>query len=75
VVEAERAFDQVMQAMMAVRLLDLNGCLQPTGSLCLHCDPTPSHYLKLLLDAVFGPERFLNEIIWKRTHSHWDRSS
>ncbi len=56
--------------MMAVRLLELHRILKSTGSLYLHCDPTASHYLKLLLDAVFGPERFLNEIIWKRTHSH-----
>ncbi|MGA2149604.1 MAG: site-specific DNA-methyltransferase [Bryobacteraceae bacterium] len=56
--------------MMAVRLLELHRVLKQTGSLYLHCDPTASHYLKLLLDAVFGPEHFLNEIIWKRTHSH-----
>jgi site-specific DNA-methyltransferase (adenine-specific) len=56
--------------MMAVRLLELHRVLKRTGSLYLHCDPTASHYLKLLLDAIFGPERFLNEIIWKRTHSH-----
>jgi DNA modification methylase len=54
-------------AMMAPRLLQLHRVLKPTGSLYLHCDPTASHYLKLLLDAVFGPERFRNEIIWKRT--------
>jgi site-specific DNA-methyltransferase (adenine-specific) len=57
-------------SMMAVRLLELHRVLKPSGSLYLHCDPTASHYLKLLLDAVFGPEQFLNEIIWKRTHSH-----
>lgn len=57
-------------AMMAPRLVELHRVLTPTGSLYLHCDPTASHYLKLLLDAVFGPERFLNEIIWKRTGSH-----
>jgi DNA modification methylase len=54
-------------AMMAPRLLELHRVLKPTGSLYLHCDPNASHYLKLLLDAVFGPERFRNEIIWKRT--------
>jgi DNA modification methylase len=53
-------------AMMAPRLVDLHRVLKSTGSLYLHCDPTASHYLKLLLDAVFGPERFRNEIIWKR---------
>ena len=51
-------------AMMAVRLLELHRVLKPTGSLYLHCDPTASHYLKLLLDAVFGPGHFRNEIIW-----------
>lgn len=54
-------------AMMAVRLLELHRVLKPTGSLYLHCDPTASHYLKILLDAVFGPLNFRNEIIWKRT--------
>ncbi len=55
---------------MAVRLVHLHRVLKPTGSLYLHCDPTASHYLKLVLDAVFGPENFLNEITWKRTHAH-----
>ncbi|MBL9052891.1 MAG: restriction endonuclease [Tabrizicola sp.] len=54
-------------AMMAARLLELHRVLKPTGSLYLHCDPTASHYLKILLDAVFGKENFLNEVIWKRT--------
>jgi site-specific DNA-methyltransferase (adenine-specific) len=62
-------------AMMAVRLQELHRVLKPTGSLYLHCDPTASHYLKLVLDAVFGPERFLNEIIWRRTGSHSPRRS
>ena len=57
-------------AMMAVRLIELHRVLKPTGSLYLHCDPTASHYLKLLLDAIFGKENFLNEIIWKRTTAH-----
>jgi len=51
-------------AMMAVRLLELHRVLKPTGSLYLHCDPTASHYLKLLLDGVFGSHCFRNEIIW-----------
>ncbi len=51
-------------AMMAVRLLELHRVLKPTGSLYLHCDPTASHYLKLLLDATFGKRQFQNEIIW-----------
>jgi adenine specific DNA methylase Mod len=57
-------------AMMAVRLIELHRVLKPTGSLYLHCDPTASHYLKLLLDAIFGPRNFLSEIVWKRTSSH-----
>jgi site-specific DNA-methyltransferase (adenine-specific) len=59
-------------AMMAVRLLELHRVLKPTGSLYLHCDPTASHYLKLLLDAVFGVGQFRNEIVWKRTTTHSD---
>jgi site-specific DNA-methyltransferase (adenine-specific) len=59
-------------AMMAVRLIELHRVLKPTGSLYLHCDPTASHYLKLLLDGVFGKECFVNEIIWKRSHAHND---
>ena len=57
-------------AMMAVRLVELHRVLRPTGSLYLHCDPTASHYLKLVLDAVFGAENFRNEIVWKRTTAH-----
>lgn len=56
-------------AMMAVRLLELHRVLKPTGSLYLHCDPTASHYLKLLLDGVFGGDRFENELIWQRTNT------
>ena len=59
-------------AMMAPRLQELHRVLKPTGSLYLHCDPTASHYLKLLLDAVFGVQRFQNEIVWKRTSAHND---
>jgi site-specific DNA-methyltransferase (adenine-specific) len=59
-------------AMMAIRVIELHRVLKPTGSLYLHCDPTASHYLKLLLDGVFGAERFLNEIIWQRTGAHND---
>ena len=57
-------------AMMAPRLVELHRVLKPTGSLYLHCDPTASHYLKLLLDAVFAPTNFRNEVIWKRTSAH-----
>lgn len=57
-------------AMMAPRLVQLHRVLKPTGSIYLHCDPTASHYLRFLSDAVFGPPNSLNEIIWKRTHAH-----
>lgn len=53
--------------MMAVRLHELSRKLKPTGSLFLHCDPTASHYLKLLLDGILGPQLFKNEIIWQRS--------
>jgi site-specific DNA-methyltransferase (adenine-specific) len=53
--------------MMAVRLRELHRVLKPTGSLYLHCDPTASHYLKMILDGIFRPENFRNEIVWKRT--------
>lgn len=58
--------------MMANRLVELHRVLKPTGSLYLHCDPTASHYLKIILDSIFGAERFVNEIIWQRTSSHND---
>jgi len=57
---------------MAARLVELHRTLKPTGSLYLHCDPTASHYLKALLDVIFGPDRFRNEVIWKRSDSHND---
>jgi len=59
-------------AMMAVRLLELHRVLKPTGSLYLHCDPTASHYLKLLLDAIFGPTNYRSEIVWKRSVTKGD---
>ena len=59
-------------SMMAVRLIELHRVLKPTGSMYLHCDTTASHYLKVLLDAIFGAERFLNEIVWQRTGAHND---
>jgi site-specific DNA-methyltransferase (adenine-specific) len=57
-------------SMMAARLTELHRVLKPTGSLYLHCDPTASHYIKLLLDAIFSPINFRNEIVWKRTSAH-----
>jgi len=59
-------------AMMAPRLVELRRVLKPTGSIYLHCDPTASHYLKLLMDAVFGPRAFRSEITWKRAYAHSD---
>jgi DNA modification methylase len=56
--------------MMTARLVELKRVLKPTGSLYLHCDPTASHYLKIVLDGIFGPECFRNEIVWKRTSGH-----
>jgi adenine specific DNA methylase Mod len=55
--------------MMAVRLLELRRALKETGSIYLHCDPTASHYLKLVMDAVFDKRNFRNELIWKRTNA------
>lgn len=59
-------------SMMAPRLVELHRVLKPTGSIYLHCDPTASHYLKTLMDSIFGPLSFRNEIIWKRTSGHSD---
>lgn len=56
-------------SMMAPRLVELRRALKQTGSIYLHCDPTASHYLKMLMDAVFQPQNFRNEIIWQRTLS------
>lgn len=56
--------------MMAPRLVEMRRVLAADGSLYLHCDASASHYLKVLLDAVFGPGNFRNEIVWKRTHAH-----
>ncbi len=58
--------------MMAARLVELHRVLKPTGSLYLHCDPTASHYLKIVLDAIFGIRNYRNEIVWQRTNVHSD---
>jgi len=58
--------------MMTPRLLELHRVLKPTGSLYLHCDPMASHYLKLILDTIFGTKNFRNEFIWKRSSAHND---
>ena len=58
--------------MMAVRLLEMNRVLKDTGSIYLHCDPTAGHYLKMLMDSIFGVGNFLSDISWKRTSAHSD---
>jgi adenine specific DNA methylase Mod len=58
--------------MMTARLVELHRVLKSTGSLYLHCDPTASHYLKIILDTIFGVENFQNEITWKRSSAHSD---
>lgn len=61
-------------AYMAIRLIECQRILKPTGSLYLHCDPTMSHYLKTTLDCIFGEENFQTEITWQRTFAHGDRT-
>lgn len=56
--------------MMAPRLVELRRAMKPTASIYLHCDEVASHYLKILMDAVFGPQNFMNVVTWKRTFSH-----
>ena len=56
--------------MIAPRLIQARRLLADNGALFLHCDPSSSHYLKILLDLVFGPDNYRNEVIWKRTHAH-----
>ncbi len=56
--------------MMTARLIELHRVLKPTGSIYLHCDPTASHYLKVVMDTIFGGNNFVNEIVWKRTTAH-----
>ena len=58
--------------MMAIRIVEMHRILKPTGSLYLHCDPSASHYLKIILDAIFGASNFRNEIVWQRTSAHND---
>ena len=78
--EAMQAFHMILGdsdmlaylAMMAPRLVQMRRVLKPTGSIYLHCDSTASHYLKILMDAVFGPDGFTNEIVWRRYGTHND---
>jgi DNA modification methylase len=57
-------------AMMTIRLIELRRTLKSTGSLYLHCDPVASHYLKIIMDSIFGHENFRNEVIWRRSAAH-----
>ena len=63
---------QAYLIMMAIRLIEMQRVLRPTGSIYLHCDPTASHYLKALMDCVFGAKSYRNEIVWKRQSAHSD---
>ncbi len=72
---AGQAHGKAMKAyltMMGARLLEMQRVLKSTGSIYLHCDPTAGHYLKMLMDSVFGQDNFRNEIVWKRTSTHSD---
>ncbi len=55
---------------MSIRLIELHRIIKPTGSIYLHCDPNASHYLKVVMDSLFGSDNFRNEVIWKRTGAH-----
>ena len=59
-------------SMMSIRLIELRRVLKPTGSIYLHCDPTASHYLKIIMDMIFGGENFVNEVVWKRSDAKGD---
>ena len=76
VIQASReAHGKTMMAylvMMSLRLLEMHRLLKATGSIYLHCDPTASHYLKMVMDSIFGPDNFRNEIVWKRHSTHND---
>lgn len=73
---AELTHSQSMKSyliMMAIRLIEMNRILKDTGNICLHCDPTASHYLKLAMDSVFGKDNFLNEVAW--TYRKWTNAA
>ena len=70
---AESIYDKSMKAyllMLSIRMIEMHRILKPTGSIYLHCDPTASHYIKLIIDAIFGKKHFRNEIVWQRTGSN-----
>ena len=70
---SESLYDKSMKAyllMLSIRMIEMHRILKPTGSIYLHCDPTASHYLKLVMDVVFEKSNFRNEIIWQRRSAH-----
>ena len=72
---AETTYDNSMKIYlmaMAIRLFEMKRLLKPTGSIYLHCDPTASHYLKMVMDSLFGKQNFRNEIVWRRATAHND---
>ena len=72
---SEATYDRSMRiylTAMAVRLFEMHRILKPTGSIYLHCDPTASHYLKLVMDSLLGKGNFRNDIVWKRHNVHND---
>ena len=72
---AEMTYDKSMKIYlmaMAIRLFEMKRLLKPTGSIYLHCDPTASHYLKIVMDSLFGKQNFRNEIVWRRATAHND---
>ena len=71
-IEGRTSYNFCYLAYMAIRLIECRRVLKSTGSLYLHCDPTMSHYLKLLMDCIFDEKNYRNEITWKRTYAHND---
>ena len=70
---AEKSYDKSMRiylTAMAIRLIEMQRLLKDTGSIYLHCDPTASHYLKIVMDSIFGKQNFRNEVVWQRTDAH-----
>lgn len=70
------SYNESMKAyliMMGIRLLEMRRILKSTGSIYLHCDPTASHYIKTIMDSIFGQQNFRAEIVWKRHNAHNDK--
>ena len=73
ILASEHTYDHSMMIYlmaMGIRLIEMKRILKPTGSIYLHCDPTASHYLKLVMDSLFGRQNFQNEVVWQRTNTH-----